>query len=29
MVGIALENTHHGLATYEVVLLLETDAHAG
>ena len=29
MVGIALENTHHGLATYEVVLLLETDAQRG
>ena len=29
MVGIALENTHHGVATYEVVLLLETDAQRG
>ena len=29
MVGIASQNTHHGLATYEVVLLLETDAQRG
>lgn len=29
MVGIALQNAHHGLATHEVVLLLETDARRG
>ena len=29
MVGIALQNAHHGLSTYEVVLLLQTDAQRG
>ena len=27
--GVGQENAHHGLATHEVVLLLETDAHRG
>ncbi len=29
MVGVELQNAHHGLATHEVVLLLETDAQRG
>ena len=27
--GMAAQNTHHGLATHEVILLLETDAQRG
>ena len=29
MVGVEMQNVHHGLATHEVVLLLETDAQRG
>ncbi len=29
MVGVKLQNAHHGLATHEVVLLLETDSERG
>jgi cation-transporting ATPase F len=29
MAGLTFENAHHGLATHEVVLLLETDAERG